>query len=507
MAISITLVPVVSAAPISPIKNSCDHVNYGKGWVSAENAKVGAPNWDLPVKHEKKGKVSGWFDQTSVACGATVGLHLSGNNRPVKIQIFRMGYYGGAKARLIFTENIGSVSIAAAPVIAQDQTHLTKTDWPVTTRIQINSNFPTGIYMARFDDGGTAGYTPLIVRDDSSTSSLVMIAATLTWQAYNTWGGWSLYHGPNPQIYSPGREVSFDRPYDRAGMSDYTINDAGILQIAESKGLDISYTDDVYVNTHPESLLAHRAVIYDGHTEYWSAAMRDAAFKARDAGVNLLFLGANSAYWRVRVESNGRVIACWKGDPSDPYATNPSLITNKWGEAPTPLNESELMGALMAGIGVESNYEIKNGDAWPLVGTGLKTGEAIVGVVGKEVETTDIGRAPAVQTFLTSRVTILGVNYNINFTYYTSQSSSGVIDVGTNGWVCSITNTCSWKTATTPAGRVQVATITSNLLSAAASGPLAFLHPEVSDIPARTKLEEICIAACPNGAPQQIDSN
>ena len=494
---------IVNATATASHQKTCAAVNYSQGWVSRENARTGTPGWDTPVKHEKKGNVSGWFDQTSVACGDTVGLHLSGNGRPVKIQIFRMGYYGGAKARLIFSENLKSVPKASAPIIAQNITHLTTTNWPTSAKIQIDSNFPSGIYMARFDDGGTAGYSPLIVRNDSSTSALLMIAATLTWQAYNTWGGWSLYHGPNPKIFSPGRLVSFNRPYDRIGMSDFTVNDAGIVQTAEARGLDIAYTDDVYLESHPETLLAHRAIIYDGHPEYWTSAMREAAFKARDAGINLLFLGANSAYWKVRIESSGRTVVSWKGDASDPYANDPALITNKWGADPTPLNESELLGALMAGFGVMANYEVKDASSWPFAGSGLHTGDLILGVVGKEVETTDIGAAPAVQTFLTSRVTILGIEYNINFTYYTTPSHSGVIDVGTNGWTCSITNTCSWKTSTTPKSRAEVAAITGQLLSTAAMGPLGLEHPALTNIPARNKLQEICSAVCPKEVQQE----
>ena len=505
IALVLSILPpqIVSATVNTSHQNRCAGADYSQGWVSRENARIGTPGWDTPVKHEKQGSVSGWFDQTSVACGDTVGLHLSGNGRPVKIQIFRMGYYSGAKARLILSEELKSVPKASAPIVAQNVTHLTSTNWPVSSEIQITSNFPTGIYMARVDDGGTAGYSPLIVRDDSSTSSLIMIAATLTWQAYNTWGGWSLYHGPNPKIFSPGRIVSFNRPYDRNGMSDYTVNDAGIVQTAESRGLNISYTDDVYVDGHPETLLAHKSVIYDGHPEYWTSAMREAALRARDAGTNLLFLGANSAYWKVRIENSGRRIVSWKGDPSDPYANNPALITNKWGADPTPLNESELLGALMAGFGVMANYQVRDATTWPFAGTGLRTEDLILGVVGKEVETTDIGAAPAVQTFLTSRVTILGIEYNINFTYYTTSSHSGVIDVGTNGWICGITNTCSWKTSTTPKSRSQIAAITAQVLSAAAIGPLGLTHPAVTNIPARIKLQKICNALCPKDVEQE----
>jgi len=491
--------------PLNP--SSCTQKIYQPGWVAAENAKPGVPHWDRLVKHAKNGGVSGWFDQTSAVCGQDVGLHLSGTGRSVLIRIYRMGYYEGARARLVFTEKVKRVPKASAPVVAQDDTYLTTTNWPTTTSILIDNNFPTGIYMARFDDGGKAGYAPLVIRNDVSTSALLMVASTLTWEAYNTYGGWSLYHGPKSAIQIPGRMVSFDRPYDRDGESNFTVNDAGIVQSAESLGLDISYTDDVYLDGNPDVLLNHHSVIYDGHSEYWSSSMRSAALNARDSGVNLLFLGANSAYWRIQLVANGRQIICWKGSPSDPFAKDALLITNKWGQAPTAFNESELLGALMAGIGVNAHYQVENADVWPLAGTGIKTGDVIAGVVGKEVETTDIGIAPAVQTFLTSKVEIGKFTYNVNLSYYTTPSNSGVIDVGTNGWVCAITSSCSWQNTATSETAKQVSAITQQILIAGALGPLALSHPEVSNISARDTEVPICVASCVNAAEEVVDTN
>ena len=44
--------------------------------------------------------------------------------------------------------------------------------------------------------GGQA-YIPLIVRNDASHAALVIQHQVTTWQAYNTWGGRSLYVGPD----------------------------------------------------------------------------------------------------------------------------------------------------------------------------------------------------------------------------------------------------------------------------------------------------------------------
>ena len=504
---SLFLNPASASSSLLAFKN-CSAVNYSNGWVAQENFKPGDKNWQDIVKHGKSGTVSGWFDKTSVACGDTVGLHLTGNNRAVTLKIFRMGYYGGAGARLIYSKSLGKVAPASKPIIANDPTHLTTTNWATTTTIKIDSNYPTGIYMARFDDGSKAGYAPLVVRNDAPTPGLLIVAGDITWEGYNTYGGWSLYHGPDATIYDPGRMVSFNRPYDRDGKSNFTIYDAGIVQEAESLGLNVNYTDDVYINSNPSSLLGHTAVIYNGHTEYWTANMFKASVEARDSGVNLVFFGANSAYWKTRLVNGDRDIIVWKNGTQDPNINNPALVTDKWGMGPVPSNNSTLLGALYAGIlSAPVNYTVQDANVWPIKGTGLKSGDVIAGVVGKEVETTDMGQAPAVQSFLTSKVVSIEDprTWNVGLIYYTVPSKAGVINVSSMGWVCSMTDTCSWKSTANSKTASQVKAITKQILIASAMGPLGVSHPMVANIPARTALQPICVLSCtnPNAAPDK----
>ena len=56
-------------------------------------------------------------------------------------------------------------------------------------------------------------------------------------------------------------------------------------------------------HTRPDALDGARGYVSMGHDEYWTTAMREAVLDARDAGTNLAFLGANTMYWRVRLET------------------------------------------------------------------------------------------------------------------------------------------------------------------------------------------------------------
>ena len=448
--------------PAAVAVSGCPSVDRGPGWVTRENAKLGTLHWDSTPPPKYSGTVAGWFDKVSAQCGENVGLHLSGNDRPVVVKIFRMGYYNGDYSRLVYTTTTEIVAKGSSP-IKTPKTNTIYTTWPVSLNIVIDSRFPTGIYMAQFDDGSKVSYAPLVVKDNQPMSPLLLVVSTFTWQAYNIWGGWNLYYSPKKNVYDPARIVSFNRPYDRDGKSNFAINEKGIVMAAESAGLDVSYVTDNDIDRKEINVSSVKALIFGGHSEYWSIQMQKTALEARDLGINLLFLGGNQAYWRTRLEDNGRKMAVWKSDLADPYKEVPSMITNKWGAKPNPLNQSTLLGALFAGFGVTTDYKFKDGNAWPISGSGLKTGDKIVGVVGNEVDTIDRGAAPGVQTFLTSQATLKNITYDIALTYYVAKSKSGVLDVSTNGWVCSITRNCSWV-ATTEATSHYVKTITQNLM-------------------------------------------
>src|SRR5260370_1394873 len=82
------------------------------------------------------------------------------------------------------------------------------------------ANWLPGSYLLRLDaSSGAERYVPVTVRSASTAGAVVILNDNTTWQAYNAWGGYSLYQGPDGLPSDRGYAVSFDRPYDqnRAG--------------------------------------------------------------------------------------------------------------------------------------------------------------------------------------------------------------------------------------------------------------------------------------------------
>src|SRR5262249_11329495 len=265
--------------------------------------------------------------------------------------------------------------------------------WPVTDTLTVPPTWVSGYYYALLrvasgpKDYDTRGWCVFIVREPATRHSQILVQVPVnTWQAYNPWGGKSLYND-NSTHGSRASHVSFERPlaYTAQGPFDSEYN---LVRFLERVGYDVSYQTDVDTDTHPESLLEHRLVIVAGHDEYWSKRMRDAFDAARDAGTNLAFTGSNAAYWQIRYEDGHHTIVAYKGS-ADPRP-DPALKTDQFRHLVPPRPECELMGVMHLRLRLHQygpvDYTVTDAaasDPW-FAGTGFKPGDKVVDIVGNE---------------------------------------------------------------------------------------------------------------------------
>ena len=108
----------------------------------------------------------------------------------------------------------------------------------------------SGIYIAKLvREDGTAGSSHMVfvVRDDDGGSDLLFQTSDTTWQAYNQYGGASLYTGgPGPQ--GGAYKVSYNRPFTTRGTSpeDWVFNaEYPMVRWLERNGYNVSYSTGV----------------------------------------------------------------------------------------------------------------------------------------------------------------------------------------------------------------------------------------------------------------------
>ena len=179
-------------------------------------------------------------------------------------------------------------------------------NWGVSASWAVPADAVSGIYIARADredvGGDLASHIAFIVRDDDGDSDLLFQTSDTTWQAYNQYGGYSLYGGPGH-----AHKVSYNRPFTTRGAptEDWLFNaEYPMVRWLERNGYDVSYFTDVDSDRRGAEILEHEAFLSVGHDEYWSAGQRANVEAARDAGVDLAFFSGNEIYWKTRWEAS-----------------------------------------------------------------------------------------------------------------------------------------------------------------------------------------------------------
>ena len=381
--------------------------------VTRENRRVGTDEWQFWRYGYTRGddvveQVKGYASAPSVDRGEAITFFVSVDHpQPYTIDVYRVGWYGGAGATLAAA--LGPFDGARQPECPRDDTTGTiACDWAPSATLAVPATWTSGVYLgvirteARF-----ANFVVFVVRDDDRSADLVYQQSVATYQAYNDYPadgrrGKSLYgdsYGPETMAGTTRAvAVSFDRPYARDGAGQFLDWEMGFVRFLEREGYDVTYTTDLDTHAHGERLLRSRAFLSVGHDEYWSRSMYDAVERARDAGVHLGFFGANAAYWQVRFEPSAagtpdRIMVCYKDAALDPVRGPTTTV--RWRDPLLGRPEQALIGVQYGDViangvhGAYADYVVQNASHWVYDGTGLADGDVVPGIIGYETDAFD----------------------------------------------------------------------------------------------------------------------
>jgi len=489
-----TTAPTTSPAPTTTTPPPRPYAQ--PGWVAAENRRAGTSAWriDTPVPRAsdqpRPGWIEGYADTTSARHGEDVTLRVSCNSGSWHAEAYRMGWYGGELGRLVWTSD--EIPTPWQFVVSRDKdTKMTRAEWTPSLTIPITDEWPPGSYLIKLvSDVGEAHYVPLTVRDDSAVGSLAVISAVTTWQAYNPWGGCSLY-----RCYDgPGRStvVSFDRPYAATynwGSADYLTHELPLIALIEELGIDTAYITNIDLHTSGsgdgdelDSVLDGRtALLSVGHDEYYSTPMRETLERARDRGINLAFFGANAVYRHIRLEPNteGRTLRQmpnYRRADDDPITEDdPMQSTVQWRNPPLRRPESALIGVQYFAAGVKTSLRVVNPTNWVFEGVKVRNGTRFKRLVS--IEADGLGLAEhepeGLEVLAANPVKFVDGLYDHAMTYYSAASGAGVFATGTIAWILAL-DEAEWNDQKTTEF---VRGVTTNVLRAFAAGPAGRVHP------------------------------
>jgi len=347
--------------------------------------------------------IEGYPGKISCKPGEEVPLHVSTTAQKFTVEIARLG----ARRDVVFTK--ADVAGRESPIPENASSH--GCSWPALLTVPVPADWKSGYYEVTLraeDRGGT--YVERGRRTVESTCFFIVRSATPgaksktliqlstnTYNAYNNWGGFSLY-AYNGRAGVQGHRVSFHRP----PASQFSQWEQPFVAWAEANGYSFDYAANSDLEFHPEDLSAYKLVLSVGHDEYWSTPMRDhlEAFIAK--GGNVAFFSGNTCCWQVRSEDGGSAFTCWKQryvmDPIYPTGDH-SLLTTLWSHhlVDRPENRLTGVGFLHGGyhrshgqfMDGKASYTVHHPKHWLFAGTGLERGAEFGGkdtIVGYECD-------------------------------------------------------------------------------------------------------------------------
>ena len=276
------------------------------------------------------------------------------------LHVYRLGFYAGLGARLVGTVPV-SIDEKAAHVherhtflghesklwlhsqpecsFAEQTSTVDCSNWQPSASWTVPPEAVTGVYLAipqatPQDANGTLatirGHAiPFVVRlaARDAGSALLVKTSDLTWVAYNKYGGFNLYEGPQ-EGPEPARQKSFarrstvasyNRPwhnrlsFPRGQQQNFVLHtEYPLVYWLEQQGYDVSYAScrdvermfglDEAGRAVGGGYAKHQALVSSGHDEYWTARGRAVWTAARNVGKHLLFFSGNELFWRVAWE-------------------------------------------------------------------------------------------------------------------------------------------------------------------------------------------------------------
>ena len=377
--------------------------------------------------------VEGYCGTLSVAPGQTLALHVCSRAARYDVEIHRWG----SDRQLVWSAT--DLPGVEHPTPADADSN--GCNWPVAVNVPIDDSWRSGFHLVTFRAHDTpadraVSYAGCVVRAGGRRARALLVIATNTYNAYNSWGGCSLYTG--------GKRVSFARPFGRGmlmrpaterddrksrpvyrgeepdvdgtiyqqyrfangypgfmGSAGWFTYERRFVEWAEEAGLQFDYAVSSDLDADPGVVEGYDLVLGVGHDEYWSAGQRATVEEHVRHGGHYVSLSGNTMFWQVRLEDAGRAMVCHKYSAHETDAVvgtdAQATMSGMWCDPLVGRPETALLGAGSA-YGLYSRFgaatprgsgafTVYRNDHWMFAGTGLRYGDqlgAADGVVGYE---------------------------------------------------------------------------------------------------------------------------
>ncbi|MEM9933453.1 MAG: N,N-dimethylformamidase beta subunit family domain-containing protein [Bacteroidota bacterium] len=265
--------------------------------------------------------------------------------------------------------NIIEASFSLSTQKVADSVSIKGCQWNASYAVILPDSIQTGWFILSLSTRSAQTHTSVFIKPKEREKDVAMLLSTNTWNAYNHWGGYSLYtrnkstavsgNRPHPLAdpFLPSTLVHHQWYYQSAEKDTYV----ALLLQEEGVPFDAYSMDELEIAD--STLFKYPVWIISTHSEYWSENMLIHLNKFLDQGGSLISLSGNTAAYISYVNHLDRTLSVDKRDDQLWYGADTMGLK--------PFGTRTHMGSFQQ----YAPYEVEVDSSWIFSGTGLQKGD------------------------------------------------------------------------------------------------------------------------------------
>jgi len=242
-----------------------------------------------------------------------------------------------------------------------------------TSKTIDTKDLAVGVYCIRLTANDKSSFNIPVILNNPKSQKTIVLAPITTWHAYNYYGGKSFYDNTKDSgfVYN----ISMNRPlvscvFDSTYVGHDLFIFENILQYFNNNG-GCNVYPDYYLDQFPKLFENAKTIILAQHCEYASEKMYS-KLNALKVTKNIISLGGNQLYWKVKFLNNYSEIECRKDGT---YYEND--VKHGGNFRSVLANEASLLGVAYTELsyGTYDSYKVLNPNHWIFEGTNVKEGD------------------------------------------------------------------------------------------------------------------------------------
>ncbi|MEL6190981.1 MAG: N,N-dimethylformamidase beta subunit family domain-containing protein [Bacteroidota bacterium] len=241
--------------------------------------------------------------------------------------------------------------------------------WETSYSLALPGTLQTGWFRLSLSTDLAQTHTSVLIKPKVREKEVAMFLSTNTWNAYNHWGGYSLYTKNKSHTVSANRPQPLANPFLTNALTHHQWHyqsaekDTYMAEFLHKENIPFDAYSMEELELADSLIFNYPVWVISTHSEYWSENMLIHLNQYLDQGSSLICLSGNTAAYISHLNTQARSLTVYKTDDQLWFGADTTGLK--------PFGTRTHMGSFQH----YAPYEVQVDSSWVLKGTGLGKGE------------------------------------------------------------------------------------------------------------------------------------